>query len=126
MCYLRREIFAAKMAEVAADDEQLLLQHRQREQQRHLIPVPLIVVVGHSWDMYFTVFDNAGRSITIYGPVKMGGTETILDTYALVASLKALREWIKTTFKEAMEEWFGQLQIRRGVCPKQIRTRCRL
>lgn len=104
MGFLRREVFATSVASV--HDEQQLLQHRRLEQQRRLVPVPLIAIVGHQWDLYFACFD-AATSITIHGPVKMGCTESILDIYVLVASLKAIREWVQGTFKRAMEDWFG-------------------
>lgn len=72
--------------------------------QRRLVTVPLIQVVGHEWHLYFACFGVS--SITVYGPMRMGSTETLLETYALVASLQAIKEWVKTTFFTAMEEWF--------------------
>ncbi|KAK6067992.1 hypothetical protein SCUP234_11326 [Seiridium cupressi] len=99
---LRRELFATKVAGI--HDERLLSQLRAQEQKKRLITVPLIPVVGHQWDMYLAYFDTA--SIILYGPVKMGCTETILDVYVLVASLKALGEWAGIAFKAAMEDWF--------------------
>ncbi|KAI0872194.1 hypothetical protein GGS24DRAFT_468601 [Hypoxylon argillaceum] len=102
MWFLRRELFATKVADI--QDEQLLLHLRQQEQQKRLITVPLLTVVGHQWDMYFAVFDTA--SIKIHGPMKLGNTDTLLDVYSLVGSLRAVEEWIRTTFKAAMDSWF--------------------
>ncbi|KAI8946873.1 hypothetical protein F4801DRAFT_582979 [Xylaria longipes] len=56
------------------------------------------------WELYFAFFDV--RSITMHGPVKLGSTDDLLNTYVLVASLRAIRKWIETTFREAMEDWF--------------------
>ncbi|KAI1076888.1 hypothetical protein F5B20DRAFT_593680 [Whalleya microplaca] len=103
LCSLRRELFATGVLEIT--DEQLLQQQRQREQQKRLVTVPLVAVVGHQWDMYFACFDNAAL-ITLYGPVVMGNTSSILEIYVVVASLKAVKDWISTVFKEAMEDWF--------------------
>lgn len=72
--------------------------------QRRLVTVLLIQVVEHEWYLYFACFGVS--SITMYGPMRMGSTETLLETYALVASLQAIREWVQTTFFSAMEEWF--------------------
>lgn len=72
--------------------------------QRRLVTVPLIQVVGHNWDLYFACFGVS--SITVYGPMPMGSTTTLLEMYALVASLQAVQEWVQTTFLTAMEEWF--------------------
>lgn len=72
--------------------------------QRRLVTVPLIQVVGHEWHLYFACFGVS--SITVYGPMRMGSTETLLETYALVASLQAIQEWVQTSFFSAMEEWF--------------------
>lgn len=104
MSFLRRDVFATSVASVR--DEEQLLRLRQLEQQRRLVPVPLITVVGHQWDLYFAFFD-AATSITLHGPVKIGCTESIMEIYVLVDSLKAVREWVQSTFKAAMEDWFG-------------------
>ncbi|KAI1823004.1 hypothetical protein F4861DRAFT_512336 [Xylaria intraflava] len=102
MWSLRRELFASKVTGI--HDEQLLLRLRNQEQQKRLVTVPLIAIVGHQWDMYFACFEAA--RITLHGPVKMGSTESILEVYALVTSLRAVAEWVRTVFKKAMEDWF--------------------
>ncbi|KAI0449593.1 hypothetical protein F5B21DRAFT_493812 [Xylaria acuta] len=71
---------------------------------QRLTSVPLIQVVGHDWDIYFACF--AGGGITLYGPVRMGSTTSLVQVYALLASLEAIRAWIKSTYKKRMEDWF--------------------
>ncbi|KAI0541323.1 hypothetical protein GGR58DRAFT_519419 [Xylaria digitata] len=71
--------------------------------QQRLISVPLIQVIEHEWDMYFACFAD---KITLCGPVRMGSTASLVQLYALLASLEAVNAWIKTTFKKGMEEWF--------------------
>ncbi|KAJ8129634.1 hypothetical protein O1611_g3995 [Lasiodiplodia mahajangana] len=71
--------------------------------QKRLISVPLIQVVGHEWDIYFACFSN---QVTIYGPLRIGSTASMVQLYTLVASLQAIREWIKTAFRKGMEDWF--------------------
>ncbi|KAI1127428.1 hypothetical protein F5Y10DRAFT_242744 [Nemania abortiva] len=99
---LRRELFATKIASIK--DENTRQELRKQEQQKNLITVPVITVVGHQWEIYYAFFD--AESITIYGPVELGSTCSLLDLYALVASLRTIKEWIQTTFREAMGEWF--------------------
>lgn len=72
--------------------------------QRRLVTIPLIQVVAHNWDLYFACFGLS--SISVYGPMPMGSTKTLLEMYALVASLQAIQEWVQTIFFSAMEDWF--------------------
>ncbi|KAI7772963.1 hypothetical protein LA080_012814 [Diaporthe eres] len=104
MSFLRREVFATSVAPL--HDEQRHLQHRRLEQEKRLVPVPLMTIMGHQWDLYFACF-NAAKLITIYGPLKMGCTESILNIYFLVPSLKAVKKCIHGPFNTAMEDWFG-------------------
>lgn len=69
-----------------------------------LVSVPLIVVTGHDWDAYLAC--DEGNSIRIRGPLRIGGTLTVLQIYALLASLTAIRDWMKTTYFKSIAEWF--------------------
>ncbi|KAJ2998412.1 hypothetical protein NUW58_g330 [Xylaria curta] len=99
---LRRELFAAHTAGIHDEGRRLML--CEEERRKRLITVPVVTVVGHQWDMYFAFF--GAHSITMHGPVKLGCTGSLLDTYVLVASLRAIQGWIQKTFKKAMEDWF--------------------
>ncbi|KAI0443372.1 hypothetical protein F4803DRAFT_515102 [Xylaria telfairii] len=70
-----------------------------------LVSVPLIITVSHDWEMYFAC--DAGHSIIIRGPVPLGSTSTILRTFALLASLKIVKEWILDTFRKDLEAWLS-------------------
>ncbi|KAI3319231.1 hypothetical protein HD806DRAFT_288166 [Xylariaceae sp. AK1471] len=69
-----------------------------------LVTMPLIQVVGHVWRIYFAC--DVGTSIDLYGPMTIGSTEDIISMYVLLASLEAIKNWIETTFQDAMVKWF--------------------
>jgi hypothetical protein len=69
-----------------------------------VVSLPLIVTTGHDWQVYFAC--DRDNSIEMYGPLRMGSTATLLDAYVLLASLSSLKEWIETTFYQAMRDWF--------------------
>ncbi|KAI1186544.1 hypothetical protein F5B17DRAFT_441007 [Nemania serpens] len=71
-----------------------------------LVSVPIIEVVSHEWSMYFAC--DLGQSIRIYGPLRLGSTTTLLEIYALVASLEHVKKWIESTFRTGIEAWFMQ------------------
>ncbi|KAK5635502.1 hypothetical protein RRF57_011214 [Xylaria bambusicola] len=73
-------------------------------EQPRLVSVTLIVVTGHEWDVYFAC--DEGSCISILGPLRIGSTSTILQIYVLLASLKAIKEWMKTTYFEGIAKWF--------------------
>ena len=69
-----------------------------------LVSVPLIVVTGHEWDVYFAC--DEGSTISIRGPLRIGSTSTVLQVYVLLASLRAIKEWMKTTYYKCIANWF--------------------
>ncbi|KAH8748989.1 hypothetical protein F5883DRAFT_582025 [Diaporthe sp. PMI_573] len=69
-----------------------------------VVSLPLIVVTGHEWQIYFAC--DQDTSIEVYGPLRMGSTATLLDVYALLSSLLVVKEWIETTFYQALRDWF--------------------
>ncbi|KAI0115540.1 hypothetical protein GGR51DRAFT_411117 [Nemania sp. FL0031] len=99
---LRREVFARHITSIPQEDERWKL--RMHEKQKRLITVPVITIVGHQWDMYFAFFD--AEVIQMHGPVQLGSTHSLLTLYTLLACLRAIQEWVRSTFWEAMEDWF--------------------
>lgn len=85
-----------------------------RPTQPRLVSMPLIQVVGHGWHLYFAC--DMSSSIHVYGPIRLGSTEDIVDLYALVASLGYIKEWIETEFCDAMETWFMRESVESEVC----------
>ncbi|KAK5637626.1 hypothetical protein RRF57_013341 [Xylaria bambusicola] len=69
-----------------------------------LVSVPLIVVTGHEWDVYFAC--DEGSTISIRGPLRIGSTSTVLQVYVLLTSLRAVKEWMKTTYYKCIVNWF--------------------
>lgn len=63
----------------------------------------LIEVVNHTWQLYFAC--DEGKSIVLYGPLTIGSTSNLVDSYMLHASLTTIREWIPTTFYTGMQQW---------------------
>ncbi|KAI0098697.1 hypothetical protein GGR51DRAFT_424328 [Nemania sp. FL0031] len=74
-------------------------------QHPRLTTVPLIVAKGYTWDLYFA--QDRGDNIIIHGPKSLGSTTSIEDTFALLKSLKAMRQWIVTDFYDGMKTWFS-------------------
>ncbi|KAI0866688.1 hypothetical protein F4860DRAFT_458132 [Xylaria cubensis] len=70
-----------------------------------IIPVPLIQAKGHDWILCFAFFANEPASILIYGQSYLATTSDKKRIRQLMANLKAIQEWIATTFKKAMEDW---------------------
>ncbi|KAI0418798.1 hypothetical protein F5X98DRAFT_385929 [Xylaria grammica] len=70
-----------------------------------LISVPIIRVNRHNWEVYFVRFATTG--ITIYGPVPIGSTDSIVQVYVLVASLRAISAWLNTKFNSGLQNWFS-------------------
>ncbi|KAI0414357.1 hypothetical protein F5X98DRAFT_253169 [Xylaria grammica] len=68
-----------------------------------LVSVPLIMVTSFEWEVYFAC-DNQSH-ITLYGPISLGSTRSLLSAYALVASLEAIGHWVRTTFCDSIKSW---------------------
>lgn len=83
-------------------------QGREAGPADRLVSLPLIQVVRHQWSIYYAV--DMGTSIKIYGPQAIGSTSTgggVGDIYALISSLRSIKQWIETTYRRSMESWFG-------------------
>lgn len=78
------------------------LWHHSRGQDR-LPSTSLIKAVGQEWRLFFCC--HKGSSVVMYGPLTIGSTEPIIDAYALIASLEAVKEWMETTFLTGVERW---------------------
>ncbi|KAI3320536.1 hypothetical protein HD806DRAFT_235445 [Xylariaceae sp. AK1471] len=76
------------------------------EQEPERIPSTLLIqVINHKWQLYF-VCDRTSW-IDLYGPLDIGSAEDILDAYALIATLEAIKEWMQTTFLKSLEKYFA-------------------
>ncbi|KAI3317688.1 hypothetical protein HD806DRAFT_359159 [Xylariaceae sp. AK1471] len=69
-----------------------------------LVSVPLVEVVSHEWFIYFAC--DSGTSISVYGPLRIGSTRSIIEVYTLVTSLEHVKQWIETSFRKGIEAWF--------------------
>ncbi|KAI1419055.1 hypothetical protein F5Y12DRAFT_779868 [Xylaria sp. FL1777] len=70
-----------------------------------LVSVPLIVVTGHEWEVFFAC--DEGHSITIRGPISLGSTKDIIEIFTLIRSLRAIRKWILKEFYTGLQAWFS-------------------
>ncbi|KUI56657.1 hypothetical protein VP1G_03959 [Cytospora mali] len=75
----------------------------EQREGRRIITLPLICIANQEWSVYFAV--DRGTSIEMLGPVSMGGTQSIDSAHILLANLRALRDWIKTTFATFIQDW---------------------
>ncbi|KAH7176276.1 hypothetical protein EDB81DRAFT_34278 [Dactylonectria macrodidyma] len=69
-----------------------------------LVSLHLIVITGAQWDVFYAA--DYGTSIEVFGPFALGRTDTVLDVFTLLASLKAVGKWVEGTFYKSMREWF--------------------
>jgi hypothetical protein len=69
-----------------------------------LVSLPLILAIGATWQIYYSC--DCGDRIEISGPFPLGSTLTLASTYQLLACLRAIKEWVKTTFYQEMRRWF--------------------
>ncbi|ORY58186.1 uncharacterized protein BCR38DRAFT_489663 [Pseudomassariella vexata] len=65
-----------------------------------IITQPLLQAVGHDWKLWFA--RDTASHIDLYGPVAIGSTKTVLGTYKLVRSLRALGWWAAGPYRQ----WF--------------------
>ncbi|KAK7536490.1 hypothetical protein IWX46DRAFT_610654 [Phyllosticta citricarpa] len=73
---------------------------------KRLLGVPMILVLGFDWDLYFFVpTDDDSAQAKIYGPVSIGNTRTHLNTYRLLQSMRAVAKWTATEF----DSWWSQV-----------------
>ncbi|KAF2965950.1 hypothetical protein GQX73_g7611 [Xylaria multiplex] len=70
-----------------------------------LLTLPVIAVYGHEWHLWFSR-DTTCR-FELYGPLKIGSTETLLNTFKLIRSLRTLAEWVDTDFCAWVEKAFA-------------------
>ncbi|KAK8164640.1 hypothetical protein BKA80DRAFT_72062 [Phyllosticta citrichinensis] len=84
-----------------------MILHFKRLQQlipnKQLPGVPMILVLGSYWDLYFYI-PNGNNHPDIIGPINIGRTESYLQTYRLLASLRVVAEWAATAF----DEWWSE------------------
>ncbi|KAI1112385.1 hypothetical protein F5Y14DRAFT_422007 [Nemania sp. NC0429] len=93
----------------------------EREKSARLISLPLLVVTGHYWDIYFAC--DEGGSITVRGPLRIGSTVTDAQLRVLLDSLKAVKSWVKETFYRGMCDWFMcHVDLVEGMGPRGART----
>ncbi|KAI1824804.1 hypothetical protein F4861DRAFT_227731 [Xylaria intraflava] len=88
--------FRSQTLKLGADERKQLFGAR-------LVSVPLIVVTSYEWEVYFAC-DNQS-SVNMYGPVSLGSTKSLLSAYALLASLEAIGDWIRTIFYNGIKAW---------------------
>jgi hypothetical protein len=73
-----------------------------------LITLPVLLVVEHDWRVYFAVDRGSeGKGIEMVGPLRIGGTDTLMDMYVLLASLRELAAWTAGPFREWVEDLFA-------------------
>ncbi|RWA05847.1 hypothetical protein EKO27_g9250 [Xylaria grammica] len=84
---------------------QLIESSHGGKQTMPVLTLPLIEVRGHEWHLWFS--QDAAQTFELYGPLMIGSTETVLNTFKLVRSLRVLGEWVDTDFKSWIESAFA-------------------
>lgn len=80
-------------------------QPEQTSSRERLVPLPLIIVRGSTWNLMYAL--DQGDKIEITKATTIGSTSNLLAVYQLLASLRALGDWVETDFYKAMREWFA-------------------
>lgn len=60
--------------------------------------VPLILAVDESWELWFAV--HSAVDTRVYGPLKIGGTGSLAEAYALLSVLRLLVGWVEGPFRD--------------------------
>ncbi|KAL5606793.1 hypothetical protein BROUX41_003173 [Berkeleyomyces rouxiae] len=75
---------------------------------KHRVPslpvLPLISAEGDTWRLFFACRDDT-EQVVMVGPVVIGSTAMVQETYRLVAVLQVLARWLQRDFRS----WIGQL-----------------
>ncbi|KAK8153255.1 hypothetical protein BC567DRAFT_237901 [Phyllosticta citribraziliensis] len=83
----------------------LQFKHVQQLLPNQTLPgVPMIVVLGFDWLLYFFIPRQEDDQREIYGPIDMGNTKSHFNTYKLLGSLRAVAKWAATEF----HDWWDQ------------------
>ncbi|KAI1423325.1 hypothetical protein F5Y12DRAFT_716510 [Xylaria sp. FL1777] len=70
-----------------------------------LLTLPLIAVCGHEWHLWFS--RDMPHTFELYGPLPIGSTRTLMNTFTLIRSLRTLAEWVDTDFCVWVENAFA-------------------
>ncbi|KAI1145601.1 hypothetical protein F4825DRAFT_238258 [Nemania diffusa] len=77
----------------------------QKSAENARLPTTLLIkVVNHDWRLYFVC--DRGNCIDVCGPLEIGSTSNLMNIYILLTTLEAIKDWIETTFRQGLEEWF--------------------
>jgi hypothetical protein len=71
---------------------------------RRIITLPLLLVTGHQWRLYFAC--DRGYRIEILESLLIGESDRLDRIYKIVASLRALARWVQGPYREWIEESF--------------------
>ncbi|KAI1179810.1 hypothetical protein F4777DRAFT_532090 [Nemania sp. FL0916] len=72
---------------------------------KRIITLPLLMVVGHDWKLFFAC-DRGAEGIEICGGITVGSTYSITDLYKLLATIRLLAEWVETEYATWIAELF--------------------
>ncbi|RYP25555.1 hypothetical protein DL767_008342 [Monosporascus sp. MG133] len=66
-----------------------------------IITHPLVQACGHDWKLWYA--RDTPDEMVVHGPFAIGSTGSLLDTYKLVRSIRALGEWTAGPFRQWLE-----------------------
>ncbi|GKU12050.1 methyltransferase type 11 [Fusarium langsethiae] len=67
------------------------------------IAIPVIQVYGHVWHVLFAM-DDKDKILILDQSIRIGDTATVVGIYQLIAALRAIGNWMNTTF----QLWIGE------------------
>ncbi|KAJ2978837.1 hypothetical protein NUW58_g7366 [Xylaria curta] len=82
-----------------------LLQSNPQAKTLRTPTLPFIAVRGHEWDLWFG--HDKKDAFELYGPFSIGCTKSLVKTWMLITSLRALGEWVDEDFCIWLESAVG-------------------
>ncbi|EOD47902.1 hypothetical protein UCRNP2_5351 [Neofusicoccum parvum UCRNP2] len=81
--------------------------------------LPLLLVSGVDWDLYFVraADDGPAGGVQMLGSHRLGDTKSVVSIYKLLAGLRALARWAETEYREWWRELLAQTTTRNMSLP---------
>lgn len=76
----------------------------QELEQGRIVTLPLLLVTGHQWRLYFAC--DRGHRIEILESLLIGESDRLDRIYKIVASLRAIAGWVQGPYRSWIEEQF--------------------
>ncbi|KAK0248755.1 hypothetical protein LTS02_013254 [Friedmanniomyces endolithicus] len=66
------------------------------------IPLPLVIVVGHEWNLGY--MEDRGQEVILWTGIPIGKTDSLLGMYQILAGVQCLVQWAEEVDRPWLEE----------------------